>query len=383
MGIKIYTPQFRDSSISTMLRTNPDELIIFTTDDDSAIGNELVVSDSQVIDQQENLSTKIETSIVVQDIKLNENPGTSEVLSVDSGYYFDWGNFHTLTTAKKKSYSLQKILSHSDYLAPEGIVSDSVIIIDWVNFPVYRGPNKIDLIQKDTFFVDSINGSNPQKNINNNNGFADWMTVSIIIILFVAGWIRFNFPKQLSQIFKGFLSFRQSTRLFNEQNSLQQRISNVLNLLFFLVSAVFISQLLKYYDLSFLGLNHFYSSIVVSLLYTAGVYFKALIYKTLGYLFDAGNITSEYIHNSFVINKVLALTVLPVLVAIPFVPDGITEIFIYSGVFLYTVFYLFKILRGFQIIILRNQSLYFSFLYLCALEIVPILIINKIISLFL
>ena len=344
MSINIITPQYRDSSISTMLRTNSNELFEFTI-------NESVINK---IDSLEKLP-------VTDSNNINQTSNTEIIQTIT-------------TTATQDSQ-----------IVTDNIPIDTGMFINWGTFPVYKKlKSHPDSIKSDTLLsTTQESGSNESIIINKMSNATDWMTVVIVLILFTIGWLKMNFSKQLSQIFKEFFSLRQSNRLFYEQNSLQQRISGILEILFFFITSVFISQILRFYDYQFLGLNHTYSSLILSFIYLALIYSKIFIYQTLGYLFDNIQITSEFIHNTFVFKKVLAISLLPFIISIPFIPKPIAYWLIWGGIFLYSLFYFLQILRGLQIILIKRQSIIYSVLYLCGLEIIPILIILKIVRLFL
>ena len=53
------------------------------------------------------------------------------------------------------------------------------------------------------------------------------------------------------------------------------------------------------------------------------------------------------------------------------------KVFILSGIFILAIIYLIRVVRLFIIFLNRNISIFYLILYLCALEILPVLIIVK------
>ena len=103
---------------------------------------------------------------------------------------------------------------------------------------------------------------------------------------------------------------------------------------------------------------------------------KLFLYKILGSVFSQREVTSELIFNMMLYNNVLGLILLPVATVHALVPGfGIASLFLVPG--LIVLFYLMSIIRSVYFAIREGISIFYLILYLCALEILPVLLVTK------
>jgi hypothetical protein len=98
-----------------------------------------------------------------------------------------------------------------------------------------------------------------------------------------------------------------------------------------------------------------------------------------GFLFGTVQAINEHIHISFLVNKNLGLIMLPVVFIILYSSTKISEIAIYLCLGMLVIATIYKIFRGFQIIIRNGVLIFYAFLYLCTLELLPLVIGSKLI----
>jgi len=107
---------------------------------------------------------------------------------------------------------------------------------------------------------------------------------------------------------------------------------------------------------------------------------KVMVQEIIGYVFSRLDQINEYLHNVYVYNKILGIVLLPLSFAAFYTPNRITEILLLMTIVFYLFSVIFKIIRGFQIIIKNDVFILYTILYLCTLEILPILIGYKILK---
>jgi hypothetical protein len=206
---------------------------------------------------------------------------------------------------------------------------------------------------------------------------SDWMVgVSIFVVILMA-IIRFSFNKYLQRLVDSILNYQTSNNLFLEKNMRNLRGSIFLNGLFFINISFFV---VLYY-------NYLYSDFgtettFLTFLYTlAGlllIYFgKFIIVRTIGYIFDGVKEGKEYLHTVFIYNKNLGIFLLPVTLSVPFIAEFAAYFLLNTGLVLAIIFYLFRLFRGIKILFRKHVSIFYMILYLCALEILPLLVIYK------
>ena len=113
----------------------------------------------------------------------------------------------------------------------------------------------------------------------------------------------------------------------------------------------------------------------------AGVCFlyigKVIVIRGLGYIFKGDSESKEYLFTIFLYNKNLGLFLFPVIIALPFVQSFAVEWLLFIGGFVVFFFYILRLLRGLKILFRKHVSIFYMILYLCALEIFPLLMIYK------
>ena len=203
------------------------------------------------------------------------------------------------------------------------------------------------------------------------------ITFFIMCALVLFAGIKFHFGSNLSQAFQSFFSYRQARRMFEERRESDRQAALYSNILFAFVAGIFISVSLPFFGAEPLwdsfGLSVFFFSLFVGLLYPI----KAAVWKVLGVVFMVQPVSDMYVYNMFLYNRNIGLFIFPLVALIPYVTDKLLPCAVYGVLIIFGISYLFKFRRIFQIIRMQNVSVYHFVLYLCTLEILPILLFFK------
>ncbi|KAA8481524.1 uncharacterized protein DUF4271 [Arcticibacter tournemirensis] len=204
-----------------------------------------------------------------------------------------------------------------------------------------------------------------------------WVVAFIFVLLMLFAVLRNAFNKELSAMIHAFFSNRVLGQINKEENFFNSWPFVFLYLLFGFTIGMFLYQCGKYFQLSYgySGVSWFFRlSFIVIGLYTL----KIIIIKILGFLFDAGKIVKEYISILFMSYFNLALLFLPIVIAFSLTPARFAPYYIYLSFILIGFIFFFQFLRAITNILsgYRFPKVYL-FIYLCALEICPLLILIK------
>ena len=203
------------------------------------------------------------------------------------------------------------------------------------------------------------------------------VTLFIILGLTLFAVIKYSFEKNIKESFMSFFNYRQALRMFEDYCEYDQQASLLSNLLFSLVLGIFITLIFPFFGSSPLwqsySLSILFFSAAVCFLYTL----KARVWQTLGTIFMVQTVSKLYIHNMFMYNRITGLIIFPLVALIPYISEIIAPYIIYVVFFVLALSYIFKFFRIFQIIIAQNFSVLHFILYLCALEILPLLLFVK------
>ncbi|WP_394698308.1 DUF4271 domain-containing protein [Labilibaculum manganireducens] len=203
----------------------------------------------------------------------------------------------------------------------------------------------------------------------------------LLFTLILMAIVRFSFSKFLLRVFDSTINYQTSSNLLLEKNMRNLRGSIFLNLLFYVNFTLFIVQYLVY----ILSLNHEHNNIVFFLYCFVGLVglynTKFIFIRFIGYIFNGIKESKEYLHTVSIYNKNLGVILLPITISAPFIAQHSVPMLLNSGLILTLIFYVFRLSRGLKILFRQHVSIFYMILYLCALEILPLLMIYKLLYL--
>jgi len=197
-------------------------------------------------------------------------------------------------------------------------------------------------------------------------------------ILFYFALVRIFFEKYFGNLMTLFFRVSLRQQQIREQVLQTPLPSLLLNLLFIITGGLYACFLLHY--------SRFAPTINFWLLYVncmvgLGVVYlvKFLVLKFCGWVFNIARATDTYIFIVFLVNKMLGIFLLPFLILITFSGPAARDIFITISLVMVFVLLMYRVLAAFRPV--RNEiklTPFHFFLYLCAFEIAPLLLIYKV-----
>ncbi|HYJ37404.1 MAG TPA: DUF4271 domain-containing protein, partial [Chitinophagaceae bacterium] len=106
---------------------------------------------------------------------------------------------------------------------------------------------------------------------------------------------------------------------------------------------------------------------------------KLIIMKSIGWIFRISKATDTYIFIVFLVNKMLGIFLLPFLVLIVFAPPQAQQVFVTLSLISIIFLFIYRFIFSFRP--LQNEirwSLFQFFIYLCAFELAPLILIYKV-----
>jgi hypothetical protein len=206
----------------------------------------------------------------------------------------------------------------------------------------------------------------------------DAMFYLLLGMLFYFALVRMFFSKYLANLMT--LFFRASIR----QQQLREQVlqspfpSLLLNTLFIFSGGLYGAFLFRFYHYGNTDLfwtNFFYCTALLAILYLA----KYVILRVIGWIFNINRAVETYLFIVFMTNKIIGIFLLPFLVTIAFSGPFLTEVGITLSIMMVCVFYIYRFVASYSTLHkeIKISGLHF-FLYLCAFEIAPLLLIYKV-----
>lgn len=204
--------------------------------------------------------------------------------------------------------------------------------------------------------------------------------VLLVLILFL-GILKKLFPKYFADLFRIFFQRTLKQRQLYEQLVQTPLPSLLLNIFFLVVGGLYISFLLNYYHLE--KVDNFW----VQALYATGALSAIYLgkYATLkfsGWLFQLRDPADDYSFIVFMINKMIGIFLLPCLVLIFLSGAALAQFALYLSFAGLGIMWLYRIILTFQLS--RNRvkvNLFHFLLYIFGFEIIPLVLIYKLLLL--
>lgn len=211
----------------------------------------------------------------------------------------------------------------------------------------------------------------------------DWLVYLVAGVILLLGIIRSSYLKYFNDMFRAFFNPTLSQRQLKDQLS-QSPFPNFLLNFFFVISLGLYLYLLMY------RLDYPTDAIawmlIPGLMLLVGIIYlvKYVVLRFCGWLFGSEELVDAYVFILYLINKVLGILLAPFLVVLAFCSPEIASICLYISIFFIVLLVVYRYVRSYSLV---RQYLSFSklhfFLYLCAFEVVPVLIITKVLLLWL
>lgn len=205
----------------------------------------------------------------------------------------------------------------------------------------------------------------------------DWILGVVLVSFVVLAWIRLFYNKFLSPTFVAIINLQVSHNLFRDKSGVSIRVSSGLNLIFYLNGGLYLYLLIQRLETDPFGFGGFWSFSLLCLILIGLYLVKQIVTSLVGFISLTQKVFKEYMHNVFLFNKNLGLVLFPVVLGNVYMSDLLAPFFLFSGIVFVGLVYLLRLIRGFQIFIKEGVSILYWILYLCALEIFPIVIFLK------
>ena len=254
----------------------------------------------------------------------------------------------------------------------EEVITVQEVVVEKIVEPKVK-PEPTEIISVEPKIIDN------KTEINTDFKVEIWVIGVILFSTFVFAFIRMFYNKRYRNIIKSGINYQYAYKIVKEGNSVSSRVTTFLSMVFYINISMFIFLMFKLLNIQ-VNISDWklYLLLILSLfiMYVG----KLVINRILGFVFGVNDVVSEYLTNVWIYNIILGIFILPFIISIPFVPPEFKLPLMYMGIGLIIMSLLFRLIRNFRIAFKIKLSIFYLILYLCTLEILPILIIGKMIS---
>lgn len=205
----------------------------------------------------------------------------------------------------------------------------------------------------------------------------DWIFVLLLFCFLLLAWVQVFYRRRLRQIFAAPFSKRFLNQLIRDGDLISERAALATGIIYIMTTSLFIYQLneliFKHEQTKYLqGLLLF---VLICILLVTFWILKVALIRLLAFIFKTGQTTREYLLNILIFNIITGIFLLPFLVVSIYLK---CDVFLWICAIIFSFFFFFRLARGFFIgMTLTKFSWLFLFVYLCSLEILPLIVLLK------
>jgi hypothetical protein len=208
------------------------------------------------------------------------------------------------------------------------------------------------------------------------NQSGDWHGLVVLLMFFIIVLTKVIYPRRFNQFIQASYSNAGLHMLLREWHPIRNVLTYLYGFVYLAGFAVIILQILDYIGADFVITGKSYYDFLIVLggvvLVIAGKYQTILWLSVIFNLKDSG---IRYLANQIIFGLITSLLFIPVLLVLIYNPSDIAVI---SALLILLLVQLTRLFRSFVVgLAEKGIHLFYLFLYLCALEIVPLLLLAK------
>ena len=211
-------------------------------------------------------------------------------------------------------------------------------------------------------------------------GFPSWIFGLLFLVIIIMSW-NFNVNRlRIEQLFMACFERRRFNLLFHDTNIFRERIVVALMFSFIMLLSLFLYGSMEILDLKVLAFKPFTNFVLILLVTAVFVMLKQGIIRLLGNVFRAKTEVSAYLTNTLCYYFFELMILLPTIFFLFYlVPDYSKIVLLVLGIFIF-ILDMVRVGRGLLMILLESKfSHLYLFYYLCIVEIVPVLLLVKLV----
>ena len=205
----------------------------------------------------------------------------------------------------------------------------------------------------------------------------DWIAILVILCLVVLAWVQSNYSKRLRQIIRSVALPYYVNQLEREGNLFNERITLGLGFIYLTSVSLLIYEFFQFYSFVDFGMPNFLIFLIIFTGVIGYMLVKTLLTQATGVIFKTLELAHSYRLNALIFNHTIGLFLFPVLLfALYFQANP----FIWIALGITSILLAYRFMRSISIGLLNTKfPVFYLILYLCTLEILPLLLLIKVI----
>ena len=207
-----------------------------------------------------------------------------------------------------------------------------------------------------------------------------WILIIIVLSIMIIGFVFSAFQTRFVALLKDIVSFRS----VSNEISISNPFSLLLIANYLLNASLFLVFILSSENVTFIHLDLELKNIfLISFIILSIMAIKTISTRLMGFIFEREKLSKEYVSFLLKYNQLLGIILFPNIVFLAYGSNKIENILIYSGLIFIATFFLLRVIRSSLSSIVEGQiKPLYLFLYICSLEILPLILGIKLMGVF-
>ncbi len=205
----------------------------------------------------------------------------------------------------------------------------------------------------------------------------DWITGIILLSAFLFALVRALSKNMVPRLTRFFLFRGINDTASRDVAGIFHWQSTILNLISFLIISLFLYSSAVWYGALPEGFHGITFWLLLTGVIISAVTIRHIVSFSVGFVSGQSEVFREYLHGVYQSYQYSAIFLFVLIFLISYTVFFPADAGFITGAAIFGIMYLFRILRLFIIFLNRNISIFYLILYLCALEILPVLISVK------
>jgi hypothetical protein len=211
--------------------------------------------------------------------------------------------------------------------------------------------------------------------------YSDFILLLLLSLFALIGFVRLSGKNYFNRLLMSIQNYSYSVSFFREKNLAYVLYNNILIFVFLISCGILSTMIAEHYGISVPHMDKFLQLLIFTIVIAFLVFLNRFLARVCGIIFGYYKITAEYLFYYANWLRIVGVLLLILCLILSFVTANYQNIFIYLTFFVLGITYLVKSLRIFIIFFTNRLSLYYLILYFCALEIIPFILLLKLIVL--
>jgi len=200
----------------------------------------------------------------------------------------------------------------------------------------------------------------------------DWIIFLSLGLIILYTYIKYAFSHLFNQHLLSVINFQLIRQVINIKSGASQNFSYFLYALFITILSLYSFICLNFFELK-VNDSSFYTYFLILALVSFFYLVKFLMYKFIAYLTETKEDTNTILNYYGVHYKILSLILTPLVIMLFYLNKDLVPFFIYLIFSIIVLFSFIRIYRALKIIFQKRFSFFYIFLYLCTIEIMPLI----------